>query len=46
MPRDWPDPRCPPEPRIRWWHLLLPATATLAGAVSLVLWLLGAPWPA
>lgn len=36
MPRDW------PEPRIRWWRLILPTLVTLAGAVSLVLWLLGA----
>lgn len=46
MPRDWPDPRWPPEPRIRWWRLIVPAVATLAGAVSLALWLVGALWRA
>lgn len=46
MPRDWPDPRWPREPRLRWWHLILPTLVTLAGAVSFVLWLFGALWPA
>jgi hypothetical protein len=46
MPRDWPDPRLPPEPRFRWWHLILPAAVTLAGAVSLLVWLARMIWPA
>lgn len=41
MPRDWPDPRWPPEPPIRWYEWLFAIAATLAALIAIV----RALWP-